>query len=85
MNDALLRLARIVTHIASDTYDWKDLRVDEAAQLVRDLEAAPPPRETRTITREEYGSGIEVLVRIGTVHKRDVDELLSRWRLTVEG
>ena len=96
-DDAMLRLAELVAHLTCDVYANGDDRIARAAQLVRDLEAAPtthtmpdgiawnPAMAPRTITREEYGSGIEVLVRIGTVHKRDVDELLSRWRLTVEG
>ena len=84
-DDAMLRLAELVAHLTCDVYANGDDRIARAAQLVRDLEAAPKDQAPRTITREEYGSGIEVLVRIGTVHKRDVDELLSRWRLTVEG
>lgn len=97
-DDALLRLARIVHDLSMEVAARAEF---DARQLVRDLETAPfssvpdsryvdgvlscEATAPRTITREEYGSGIEVLVRIGTVHKRDVDELMSRWRLTVEG
>ena len=89
MNDHkfTLRLAKIVETFTFWAHVAPSVRADMQS-LVRDIEAAgidmPPVPERRTITREEFGRGIEVLMRIGTVHKRDVDELLSWWRLTVE-
>lgn len=69
MSDALLRLARIVRDHLTDTSPTFGV-VQEAAQLVRDLEAAPYAsapescyqdgvlrcKQPRTITREELGA-----------------------------
>lgn len=84
MSDHLLRLARIVAHIVSDTYDWKDVRVDDAAQLVHDIEAAPQP-ERRTITRYELDR-LKYSLQTAGVQDSDLhaDAILSILRLTVE-
>ena len=54
-DSALLRMARIVAHLTWNTYADGDARTAEAEQLVRDLEAAPPPEPARrTITRAQH-------------------------------
>ena len=47
----LLRLAKIVAHLTWNTYADGDARTAEAEQLVRDLEAAPPPVDDRASRR----------------------------------
>lgn len=81
----LLQLAKIVAELARVTYDWKDARCVIAEQLVRDLEAAPPPEPARrTITREDLGAAVRILRRLGTKFEEDVTAIAAAWRLTVE-
>lgn len=81
----LLQLAKIVAELARVTYDWKDARCVIAEQLVRDLEAAPPPEPARrTITREELGAAVRILRNLDTKFEEDVMIIAAAWRLTVE-
>ena len=84
MNDALLRLARIVKELA---YLWPDpTLVNDAKQLVRDLEAAPKDQAPRTITREEWALAVGKLSQRTEATASEVALVcLETWRLTVEG
>ena len=90
MSDHLLRLARITYGLAcyaDEATNESERIVREAAQLVRDLEAAPQP-ERRTITREEFQGALSALeVGDGTSkawHHDAVRQIAAAWRLTVE-
>ena len=91
MSDShLLRLARITYGLAcyaDEATNESERIVREAAQLVRDLEAAPQP-ERRTITREEFQGALSALeVGDGTSkawHHDAVRQIAAAWRLTVE-
>lgn len=83
--DALLRLARMYAELVRVQFGESRLS-DAADALVRDLEAVErdPAPERRTITRAQYGAGVEILSRLGTVQKIDVEDLLDVWSITVE-
>ena len=88
-SDHLLRLARITYGLAcyaDDATNESERIVREAAQLVRDLEAAPQP-ERRTITREEFRAAQEQVWRAQD-NAENAAAMLERvadvWRLTVE-
>ena len=87
MSDHLLRLAKIVAHMAKIGGTSNDYH--DAAQLVRDLEAAQTPTpERRPITREEFQGALSALeVGDGTSkawHHDAVRQIAAAWRLTVE-
>ena len=78
MSDHLLRLAKIVAHMAKIGGTSNDYH--DAAQLVRDLEAAPQP-ERRTITREEFNGGCEIIMDEDMLSSEKVAALAKAWRL----
>ena len=84
----LLQLAKIVAELARVTYDWKDARCVIAEQLVRDLEAAPPPEPARrTITRAQYDDVLDRCMRLrdrNTSSRAAVEHILNTLGLTVE-
>ena len=85
-DDALLRLARIVALLAHDNYHSTAPTTKEAAQLVRDLEAAPKDQAPRTITREEWALAVGKLSQRTEATASEVALVcLETWRLTVEG
>lgn len=82
MSDHLLRLAKIVAHMAKIGGTSNDYH--DAAQLVRDLEAAPQ-QERRTITREEWALAVGKLSQRTEATASEVALVcLNTWRLTVE-
>ena len=83
MSDHLLRLARITYGLAcyaDEATNESERIVREAAQLVRDLEAAPQP-ERRTITREEFNGGCEIIMDEDMLSSEKVAALAKAWRL----
>lgn len=93
MTDHLLRLARIVAgiaHPACDTPSRVEL-LDEARQLVAELQAVPAPAPARrTITREEFDAAADSLQNDYPLTYKEMTpyELAAHfsaaWRLTVE-
>ena len=82
MSDHLLRLAKIVAHMAKIGGTSNDYH--DAAQLVRDLEAAPQ-QERRKITREEWALAVGKLSQRTEATASEVALVcLNTWRLTVE-
>lgn len=86
MSDHLLRLAKLVERwINEDAVDIREFRV-EAAEIVRDLEAAPAP-ERRTITRAQYDDVLDRCMRLrdrNTSSRAAVEHILNTLGLTVE-
>ena len=84
----LLRLARLMLRFVGNesSNDPDSLNIHAALfDLVRDLEAAPPPEPARrTITREDLGAAVRILRRLGTKFEEDVTAIAAAWRLTVE-
>jgi len=84
----LLRLARLMLRFVGNesSNDADSLNLHAALfDLVRDLEAAPPPEPARrTITREELMAAVRILRRLGTKFEEDVTAIAAAWRLTVE-
>ena len=81
----LLQLAKIVAELARVTYDWKDARCVIAEQLVRDLEAAPPPETERppspveTALREFAGFISGDIPELHSVEVPRIAESVSRY------
>ncbi len=84
-DNALLRLAKIVAHLTWNTYADGDARTAEAEQLVRDLEAAPPPETERppspveTALREFAGFISGDIPELHSVEVPRIAESVSRY------